>query len=116
MNDLLSEMSQDSEDTPDKLDTLNSGKLDGVSRLAQEAALLEQEIAQYEQFVKEKKQALYKITDEQLPEALEEMGLQKFTLTDGAEISVKPIYAASIPKSARKRPFSGCVTMTLATL
>ena len=40
MNDLLSEMSQDSEDTPDKLDTLNSGKLDGVSRLEQEAALL----------------------------------------------------------------------------
>ena len=102
MNDLLSEMSQDSEDTPDKLDTLNSGKLDGVSRLAQEAALLEQEIAQYEQFVKEKKQALYKITDEQLPEALEEMGLQKFTLTDGAEISVKPIYAASIPKERKE--------------
>ena len=105
MNDLLSEMSQDSEDTPDKLDTLNSGKLDGVSRLAQEAALLEQEIAQYEQFVKEKKQALYKITDEQLPEALEEMGLQKFTLTDGAEISVKPIYAASIPKERKEEAF-----------
>ena len=93
MNDLLSEMSQDSEDTPDKLDTLNSGKLDGVSRLAQEAALLEQEIAQYEQFVKEKKQALYKITDEPL------------TLTDGAEISVKPIYAASIPKERKEEAF-----------
>ena len=105
MNDLLSEMSQDSEDTPDKLDTLNSGKLDGVSRLAQEAALLEKEIAQYDQFVKEKKQDLYKITDEQLPEALEEMGLQKFTLTDGAEISVKPIYAASIPKERKEEAF-----------
>ena len=105
MNDLLSEMSQDSTDTSDKLDTLNSSKLDGVSRLAQEAALLEKEIAQYEQFAKEKKQALHRITDEQLPEALEEMGLQKFTLTDGAEISVKPIYSASIPKDRKEEAF-----------
>ena len=105
MNDLLSEMASDSGDTSDKLDGLSSSKLDGVSRLAQEAALLEKEIAQYEQFAKEKKQALHKITDEQLPEALEEMGLQKFTLTDGAEISVKPIYSASIPKDRKDEAF-----------
>ena len=49
--------------------------------------------------------ALYKIIDEQLPEALEEMGLQKFTLTDGSEISVKPIYAASIPVDRRPEAF-----------
>ena len=105
MNDLLSEMASDSGDTPDKLDGLSSSKLDGVSRLAQEAALLEKEIAQYEQFAKEKKQALHKIMDEQLPEALEEMGLQKFTLTDGAEISVKPIYSASIPRDRKEEAF-----------
>jgi hypothetical protein len=105
MNELLSEMASDSGDTPDKLDGLSSSKLDGVSRLAQEAALLEKEIAQYEQFAKEKKQALHKITDEQLPEALEEMGLQKFTLTDGAEISVKPIYSASIPRDRKDEAF-----------
>ena len=105
MNDLLSEMASDSGDTPDKLDGLSSSKLDGVSRLAQEASLLEKEIARYEQFAKEKKQALHKITDEQLPEALEEMGLQKFTLTDGAEISVKPIYSASIPRDRKEEAF-----------
>ena len=105
MNKLLSEMSQDSGDKSDKIDTLDSDKLDGVARLAQEAAILEREIAEFEQFAKEKKQALHKITDEQLPEALEEMGLQKFTLTDGAEISVKPIYSASIPKDRKNEAF-----------
>ena len=105
MNDLLSEMESDSGEAPDKLDTLDSSKLDGVSRLAAEAANLEREISNAEQLLKGKKQALHKITDEQLPEALEEMGLQKFTLTDGAEISVKPIYAASIPVDRREEAF-----------
>ena len=105
MIDLLSEMASDSGENPDRLDTLETGKLDGVSRLANEAANLEREISDAEQLLKGKKQALYKITDEQLPEALEEMGLQKFTLTDGAEISVKPIYAASIPVDRREEAF-----------
>ena len=105
MNDLLSEMASDSGEAPDKLDTLDTNKLDGVSRLAAEAANLENEIASAEQLLKDKKQALHKITDEQLPEALEEMGLQKFTLIDGAEISVKPIYAASIPRDRKEEAF-----------
>ena len=104
-DDLLSEMAADSAASPDKLDKLRSDDLDGVSRLANEAAELEQEIASVEKKLKEKKKALYKITDERLPEALEEMNLQKFTLTDGSEISVKPIYAASIPKDRRDEAF-----------
>ena len=104
-DDLLSEMAADSVAPPDKLDKLRSDELDGVSRLAQKAADLEREIADVEQKLKDKKNALYKITDEQLPEALEEMNLQKFTLTDGSEISVKPIYAASIPKDRRDEAF-----------
>ena len=105
MNDLLSEMASDSGENPDKLDTLDTGKLDGVSRLANEAVNLEREISDAEQLLKGKKQALIKITDEQLPEALEEMGLQSFTMTDGAEISVKPIYAASIPVGRKPEAF-----------
>jgi hypothetical protein len=105
MSDLISEMQSDSGDAPDKLDTLDSGKLDGVARLAAEAANLERQISDAEQLLKDKKQALHQITDEQLPEALEEMGLQKFTLTDGAEISVKPLYAASIPRDRKDEAF-----------
>jgi len=92
-------MAADSGQTTDKLDTLDTSKLDGVSRLANDAANLEREIANAEQLLKDKKVALRKITDEQLPEILEAMGLQKFTLTDGSEISVNPLYTASIPVS-----------------
>ena len=105
MNDLLSEMASDGGDTPDKIDQLDDGQLDGVARLANEVAELEHTLAEQEQAIKETKAALHKITDEQLPEALEEMGIQKFTLTDGSEISVKPIYSASIPKDRREEAF-----------
>ena len=105
MNDLLSEMASDGGDTPDKIDQLDDGQLDGVARLANEVAELEHTLAEQEQAMKETKAALHKITDEQLPEALEEMGLQKFTLTDGSEISVKPIYSASIPRDRREEAF-----------
>ena len=105
MNDLLSEMASDSGGSPDKIDQLNDSQLDGVSRLANEAATLEQKLAEQERAMKDTKAALHKITDEQLPEALEEMGLQKFILTDGSEISVKPVYSASIPKDRREEAF-----------
>ena len=48
MNDLLAEMASDSEATPDKIDQLQEGKLDSVSRLANEAATLERELADAE--------------------------------------------------------------------
>jgi len=104
--DLLSQMASDSGNAPDQIDGLKDEALDAISSLAQGAANLEQEIATTEEALKEKKAALHKITDEQLPEALEEMNLQKFTLKDGSEISVKPIYAASIPKDRRDEAFA----------
>ena len=104
--DLLSQMASDSGNAPDQIDSLKDESLDAISNLAQGAANLEREIAKTEETLKEKKAALHKITDEQLPEALEEMNLQKFTLKDGSEISVKPIYAASIPKDRRDEAFA----------
>ena len=105
MSDLLSEMSSDAGSTADKIDRLEDDQLDSIAKLANDAANLEQTIATTEELLKERKRALHKITDEQLPEALETMGLQKFTLTDGAEISVRPIYAASIPKTRKDEAF-----------
>tara|TARA_R110002020_G_scaffold16580_3_gene58571 strand:+ start:1021 stop:1575 length:555 start_codon:yes stop_codon:yes gene_type:complete len=98
-------MMSDSGQSEDHLDKLNDNKLDAVARLASEAADKEAAIRTLEEKLKEEKAALHKITDEQLPEALEEMNLQKFTLTDGSEISVKPIYSASIPKDRRDEAY-----------
>jgi hypothetical protein len=102
---LISQMVSDSGAGPDHLDHLDDTSLDGISKLAHNAAQLEEKIEGAESLLKSLKRSLYEITDEQLPELLEEMNLQKFTLTDGSEISVKPIYAASIPKARREEAF-----------
>tara|TARA_R110002072_G_scaffold160603_1_gene311838 strand:- start:301 stop:876 length:576 start_codon:yes stop_codon:yes gene_type:complete len=106
MNDLLSQMMSDSGQTKDQLDKLDDNKLDAVSRLAAEASVMESSIKSLEEQLKQEKGLLRQITDEKLPEALEEMNLQKFTLTDGSEIAVKPIYAASIPKDRKDEAYA----------
>jgi len=105
MSDLISQMMSDSGQSEDQLDKLDDSKLDAVSRLARQAAVHSDNIIDLEVKLKSEKSALHKITDEKLPEALEEMNLQKFTLIDGSAISVKPIYSASIPKDRRDEAY-----------
>ena len=105
VTDILEQMAQDSSANSDQLDKLDDSKLDKVARLASEAARLQEDLDRTEEEAKHFKKALYKVTDELLPEALEELNLQKFTLKDGSEISVKPIYAASIPKDRRDEAY-----------
>ena len=103
--DLLSEMLTDSSTDFDKMDSLREGELDAVARLATEAGVLQEEISVMEGLLKDKKKALLAITDGQLPDALEHMGLEKFTLTDGSEIATKVFYGASIPRDRRDEAY-----------
>jgi hypothetical protein len=103
--DLLSEMLTDSSTDFDKIDSLREGELDAVARLATEAGVLQEEISVMEGLLKDKKKALLAITDGQLPDALEQMGLEKFTLTDGSEIATKVFYGASIPRDRRDEAY-----------
>ena len=105
MANILEQMAQDSRSELDQLDKLDDGKLDKVSRLANEAARLQEDVDRTAEENKHFKKALHKVTDELLPEALEELNLQNFTLKDGSEISVKPVYAASIPKDRRTEAY-----------
>ena len=105
MADILDQMAQDSTANSDQIDKLDDRKLDKVSRLANECARLQEDVERTEEENKNFKKALYKVTDELLPEALEELGIEKLTLKDGSEIVVKPIYAASIPKAKKAEAY-----------
>ena len=105
MADLLDYMVSDSSSSSDHLDKVDDNKLSKVADLASQANTLQDEIARQEEHLKHSKKSLHKVTDELLPEALEELNLEKFTLKDGSEISIKPIYAASIPKDRREEAY-----------
>ena len=98
MTDILSQMAQDSSARSDQIDELDDSKLAKVARLANEASGLQEKVARQEKDLIDAKKALRKVTDELLPEALEDLNLEKVVMKDGSEISVNPIYGASIPR------------------
>lgn len=84
------------------LNTVDTDGLKSVAGLAKRIQETEDEIAKVEEYLKSKKKDLQKLTDEDLPSILQEMGLSSFTLDDGSKVDVKPLYGASIPVSRRE--------------
>jgi hypothetical protein len=72
-----------------------------IAALAQRQLILEDEVADLESMLKNRKEDLRKITDAELPAAMQEVGMTSFTLTDGAKIDVKPYYDCSINDERR---------------
>lgn len=81
--------------------SVTNNSLSSIAELAKEALAMEADIEDLEKTLAEKKEALRGITDERIPEALREIGMSKFEMTDGSIIEVKPFYSASIPADRR---------------
>ena len=105
MNDINSMFEEDFEAQASGIDTVNSDDLKSVAAIARTIASKEEQIAELEAQLKETKKELLKLTDEDLPGLLHEMGLAKFSLDDGSEVSVKPTYGASIRVDNRDAAF-----------
>jgi uncharacterized small protein (DUF1192 family) len=89
-------MSIDFEKDAEALEISNES-LTSVADLGKKALLIEKEIEDLEVTLAERKEALRNLTDERIPEALREIGMNKFEMSDGSVIEVKPFYSASIP-------------------
>ena len=94
MDNLLEEMEADFESN--SASPLDNSSLATVSKLARAIAVKEKEINSLDEQLKAAKKEMLKLTDEELPGAMAEVGLASFTLDDGSEINVKPTYGASI--------------------
>ena len=79
--------------------------LSSVGALAKRAKELEKEIEELESIVDERKQQQRKLLEETIPSMLQELGLSKFSMTDGSEIVVKPFYNASIKEENRAQAY-----------
>ena len=94
MNDILATMEADFEKTV--ASSLEKGNLGGISTLARKIRSAQQEVEAIENDLKARKKDLLKLTDEELPSAMQELGLSSFKLDDGSTVDVKPTYGASI--------------------
>ena len=87
------------------VEKIDQSGLNTVAGLARQIRDEEKIIAELEQKLKEKKKSLLKLTDEDLPSVLAEMGISSFTLDDGSTVDVKNTYGASILVDNRPKAY-----------
>ena len=93
-DNLLSMMEQDTAES--SVETLDQESLGTVAGLARAIRDKEAYIEGLEKTLKDEKKALLKMTDEELPTMLAELGLSSMTLDDGSNVKVTQTYGASI--------------------
>jgi len=105
MNDFLDELEADVNAGPSKVESVNQVGLSTIAELAVAIRTSEDNIANLENLLKEKKRELLKLTDEDLPSMLQEIGLSEFKLEDGSQVTIKPTYGASIKVEERPQAY-----------
>ncbi len=97
MSDLFAEMEADFEaNLSNSVEKLDQGDLTTVAGMAKAIRDKEEHVKELEEKLKAEKKSLLKMTDEDLPTMLAEIGLTAMKLDDGSEVTVKPTYGASI--------------------
>jgi hypothetical protein len=97
MSDIFEQMEQDFEDSlATSVEKLDQGDLTTVAGMARAIRDKEKAVNDLERKLKDEKKALLKMTDEDLPTMLAEIGLSSMKLDDGSEVTVKQTYGASI--------------------
>tara|TARA_R100001369_G_scaffold90757_1_gene130249 strand:- start:22 stop:600 length:579 start_codon:yes stop_codon:yes gene_type:complete len=105
MIDLFQEMESD-QASGSALDSVNTEGLQTVAEMARAVSAQNTLVVQLEDRLKEEKRKLLKLTDEDLPALLHEIGLTKFELADGSKIELKPTYGAHIKVDNRDMAFT----------
>jgi len=107
MSDLSSLMEADTQSKSESpLGTFDDTNLKGVAQLAQKISHQEATVAELEAKLRQAKKDLYKMSDEELPNMLAEMGVSSFKLQDGSQVDIKKTYGASIPVDKREEAYS----------
>ena len=104
MNDLFAEMERDQAATSE-LHSINTDGLKTVAEMARAVEAQSTRVSDLEALIKEEKKKLLKLTDEDLPALLHEIGMAKFELDDGSKIELKPTYGAHIKVDNRDAAF-----------
>ena len=74
-----------------------SNELGAIAHLAERMSLVEDEINLHESLLKQKKQELKVLAEQDLPNLMQELNIKNFTLSNGAKVEVKDVLTASVP-------------------
>ena len=91
---------------PDKWDSdVTNDELANVSSLAQKQINLSNGVSQIEDMLKAKKEELRLVQEQELPDALSEVGLTQIVLSSGEKISLSEFYSAHISKANQQQAY-----------
>jgi hypothetical protein len=76
--------------------------IDSVAQLARKLWLAEKKVAELEAQFEEAKAEHLKLSQELVPDAMNELGMESLTLTNGYTIQISPFYSGSIPPNEGK--------------
>jgi hypothetical protein len=106
MNDVLAMMEADFEETAaSSVEKLDQSGTQTVASIAREIRGTEELIAKIEDNLKKAKEKLLKLTDQEMPALMAEMGISSLTLEDGAVVKVTQTYGASILVDNRPKAY-----------
>jgi len=88
------------------LEKVDQDGLSSVAAISRQILATETTIDDLEQQIKDEKKKLLKLTDEELPAMLNEMGISKFSLDDGSEVVVKQTFGGSITQANKEEAHS----------
>ena len=98
--DLTQQFEADSPQQVNEIDNVNS-----LSDYVIQLQSLEDEVKVLEENLKRKKEAADKISEEVIPEIMQNMKLKTLKLQDGSAIEVKEVYSATIPVAQKENAF-----------
>ena len=84
-------------------------KTENIDKLAnkiKQMQIIQKDIAQNEEYLKQRKQELEQISGEAIPTMLSEMGLSYLKLADGSAVEVKTNYSATITQANKEKAFN----------
>lgn len=85
---------------------VDDNKLSNIANLATTQMVLEARIAELENSLEDAKEELKAVQEGSLPNAMAEVGMSEFKLTDGTKITVKPTYLANIKPEYKETCFA----------
>ena len=77
-----------------------SNSLGAITEMGQEMFNLQKEINELNDLLKQKKQSLMKLAEQDLPDLMQELNVKDFTLNNGAKVEVQDIASGSIPSAS----------------
>jgi hypothetical protein len=105
MKDILREMEEDFEANASAVETVEDNGLKSIAQVARLVRDKEDQVRILEEQLKEVKRQLLKLSDEDLPALLQEVGVNSFTLDDGSKVEVKTTYGAHIKAENKQAAF-----------